>query len=400
MASLYAQKNSPYYWLRYYDPTEADPAKRRKSINTKIKLTAADKRKIEEAKKASVNGKRQKIKLTGNPKVNKLKREFEAGLSELIIQKKSGVKLIKKLKLSEGYAEYKAVRSVPGSKKYLKPKTFQNYDLAVKHFIDVCKDKYIYKYHESDYVKLLYYFEERKLSKNSKSIYTRALHTLWNYFVDKHYTRQNIIEVVESEEKDPEPIPLEDMYSIINYLKQDTAHPHHYQIIYFMLLTGCRPSSAIVQLKENIDFRRKIITIQNVKTGARKGKPYYRFPLYKELENLLKEMGVKQGDKGRLFDMFAVVPDNYTWPLSFWDRRIKLLLSAKSIEKRYTLKQIRPTTASFLINVLQMDIFSVKKLLDHANIKITDKNYVDFNVNNARKELDEITLESFLEEEI
>lgn len=46
-----------------------------------------------------------------------------------------------------------------------------------------------------------------------------------------------------------------------------------------------------------------------------------------------------------------------------------------------------------------MDIFVVKKLLDHANIKITDKNYVDFNVNSARRELDDVTLESFLDEE-
>ena len=109
-------------------------------------------------------------------------------------------------------------------------------------------------------------------------------------------------------------------------------------------------------------------------------------------------MGVKPGDTGRLFDMYTIVPENYTWPLSFWDRKIGFLLKSKSIERKYTLKQIRPTLASFLINVLKMDIYTVKKLLDHANIKITDKNYVDFNVNTARKELDDVTLESFLDE--
>ena len=96
--------------------------------------------------------------------------------------------------------------------------------------------------------------------------------------------------------------------------------------------------------------------------------------------------------------MYTIVPENYTWPLSFWDRKIGFLLKSKSIERKYTLKQIRPTLASFLINVLKMDIYTVKKLLDHANIKITDKNYVDFNVNTARKELDDVTLESFLDE--
>jgi len=45
-----------------------------------------------------------------------------------------------------------------------------------------------------------------------------------------------------------------------------------------------------------------------------------------------------------------------------------------------------------------MDIYTEKNLLDHANIKIIGKNYIDFNVNVARKELDDITLESFLNE--
>jgi len=65
----------------------------------------------------------------------------------------------------------------------------------------------------------------------------------------------------------------------------------------------------------------------------------------------------------------------------------------------YKLKQIRPTRASFLIIFLNMDIFSVKKLLDHANIKVKDKYYVDFNVNKTRKGLDAITIEGFLNSE-
>ncbi|MCF8242005.1 MAG: hypothetical protein K9J16_11515 [Melioribacteraceae bacterium] len=61
------------------------------------------------------------------------------------------------------------------------------------------------------------------------------------------------------------------------------------------------------------------------------------------------------------------------------------------------MKQIRSTFISFLINLLKMDIYVVYMLVDHADIKITDKHYIDFNVNNARKKLDDITLENFLE---
>lgn len=394
MKGVYVQQNSPYYWIRYYDKYVLNPAQKRKSVNTKIPVTPADKRKIEVSKKTG-----EKPDLQGTPELRKLVRDFKRGLAERNIMSNSNSILKKDKKLSEGFKEFKEFRSIPGSKKFLKLKTLSNYDIAVDHFLTVAGDKYIYKYSEKDYVNLLYLFEEKGLSINSRSIYTRSLHSLWKYFVEKFYTNHNIIETIPSEEKDPDPILLEDMYSIISYLKQDENYRHHYWITYFMLLTGCRPSSAIVQLKEDIDFKRKRITIKNIKAGVRKGKQFYRFPLYAELEKLIREMGVKEGDSGRLFDMFAVVPANYTWPLSFWDRRIGLLLRAKSISKRYTLKQIRPTLASFLINVLKTDIYTVKKLLDHANIKITDKSYVDFNVNVARKDLDDVTLESFLDED-
>lgn len=69
---------------------------------------------------------------------------------------------------------------------------------------------------------------------------------------------------------------------------------------------------------------------------------------------------------------------------------------SEKISKQYTLKQIKPTLASFLINFLNMDVFSVKKLLDHAYIKVTVKYYVDFNINKTRKDLDAITIEGFL----
>ena len=56
MASIYTQKNSPYYWIRYYDILEHEPSKKRKSLNSKIPITPADQRRIEEAKKKSSSG--------------------------------------------------------------------------------------------------------------------------------------------------------------------------------------------------------------------------------------------------------------------------------------------------------------------------------------------------------
>jgi len=277
-------------------------------------------------------------------------------------------------------------------------------------------DKKIYKYSaEKDYNNLLKYFDElkivhktikhedgskeiiyKKMSQNSKSNYTRSLRCLWNYFCDKNYAIMNIIDPVEMEETDPQPIPLDELWTIIGFIKSNNSSPHHYWVIYFMFLTGCRPSSAMVQLKEDIDFKRKIIRIRNVKSGKKKKKEFYQFPLYPELENLLLE--VKPQGKGRLFNMIKLNEVNYTYPLTFWDRAVKQLKSAGKISEYYTLKQIRSTTASYFINVMRMDIFTVKKLLDHSDIKVTDQHYIKFNVARIRESLMDFSLNDLIDE--
>ena len=405
MKGVYLQKRSPYYWIRYYDKFEQEETRKRKSINTKIEVTQSDWKRFASNEK-----------LIGTPDLRDKLKSFRNGLAQRNIELQSGVKLKHDLTLKDGYAEFKQVKSIPGSKGEIKEKTIKSYDLAVGHMIKSCGNKLIYKYSERDYHALLYYFDEFKIpgktkrnkknevvateykpmSMTSRAIYSRSLHVIWNYFVEKQYANKNIIEVLKSEDKDVNPIPIDDMLTILYYLKEDTDFPHQYQIIYFLLLTGCRPSSAMVQLKEDIDFKRKVIRIQNVKTGKRKGQQFYKYPLFKELEKLLKEIGVKPGSQGRLFDMYSEVPGNYTSPLSFWKRKVHFLYKAKKIEKEYNIKQIRPTLASFLINNFKMDIFTVKKLLDHTDIKVTDKHYVDFKVDNIRKELDEIEIEKLI----
>jgi len=146
----------------------------------------------------------------------------------------------------------------------------------------------------------------------------------------------------------------------------------------------------MVQLKEDIDLKTKTIRIVNVKAGVRKGNEYYQFPIYKELEDLLLEMNVKPGDTGRLFGHFALVQNNYSSPLSFWQRAMSTLQKQGKIRRHYTLKMIRSTAASRFINQLGLDIFQVKKLLDHSDIRVTEKNYVSFELDNIRKKIDPV----------
>jgi integrase len=405
MKGVYVRENSPFYWIRFYDKFASEERLKRRSINTKIPITEADKKRFA-----------VKEKPIGNSRLREFVKAFRTGFATRNVELESGVRLHRELILSEGYAEFKEIRSIPGSKKFTKKKTLINYDIAVNHMIAACGDKKIYKYSaEKDYNNLLKYFDElklvhktikkedgskeiiyKKMSQNSKSNYTRSLRSLWNYFCDKNYAAMNIIEPVEMEGADPQPIPLDELWSILKYLQTNQTSPHHYWLIYFMFLTGCRPSSAMVQLKEDLDFKRKILRIRNVKSGKKKKKEFYQFPMYLELEKLLQLM--KPQGNGRLFEMFKLNEINYTYPLTFWERTIKELKNAGKISEYYTLKQIRSTTASYFINIMRMDIFTVKKLLDHSDIKVTDQHYIKFNVAKIRETLMDISLNDLIDE--
>lgn len=390
-SGIFIRSDSIYYWLRFYDKTIEEKSKRAASISTKILVTPADRKRYEESR-----GTGTKPKIVGNSDLQRFVKAFNEGLHEKIINKKTGVRLIKSKKFSEAAEEYLYYKTRPGDPKKYRTRTILLYKKAVEHFIAAAGDKEIRKYSKRvDYYALLEYFEKNGIRQNSAAIYIRALRPIWNYFIKEKLVSENIMDKIQSEEAEPAPIPLEEMFRILIYFRENKENPHYFHVLYFMLLTGCRPSSAIVQLKENIFFKEKYIQIENVKTGARKGKKLYQFPLYPELERLLKSMNVQSGEKGRLFPEFSFSDGYYTSSLRFWERGIKVLALAKKISHAYTLKQIRSTFASFLVNVLKLDIFYVQRLLDHANIKVTEQHYTKLEIQSLRRELEDIEFSSF-----
>ena len=71
MTALLHKKNSPFYWIRLYDKTERDPKKKRKWVNTKIRLTDADLHRIKVSAKEKV-----RCKLKGNKEVIDLRTDL------------------------------------------------------------------------------------------------------------------------------------------------------------------------------------------------------------------------------------------------------------------------------------------------------------------------------------
>lgn len=63
MKGVYLQKNSPYYWIRYYDKFEQNDTRKRKSINTKIEVTPSDLKRFQKKEKLlSTTELRNKVK--------------------------------------------------------------------------------------------------------------------------------------------------------------------------------------------------------------------------------------------------------------------------------------------------------------------------------------------------
>lgn len=380
MRGVYIRERSPFYWLRYYDKTEPILSKRRKSICTKILITPSDLTYYKNCKKNN-----RKVKLKGSQDLIHFLDAFNRGLNEMYIAYKAGIKLNYQKTFNDGFSDFLYFHSIPDTKDELKQNTITLYNIVAKLFLKVCSDKPISEYTEKDYTKFLYYLDEVKLSQNTKSIYTTHLKAIWSFFLSKNYCKINLIIKIPAKIKDPAPIPSNDLQIILNHLRSHSEHIYQYNLIMFMLLTGCRPSSAIVQTAENIDYNNNVIRIVNVKTGKRKGKDYYNFPLYSALRSLLLEINVKSG---RLFHQFGINELDYTSSLKFWQRAQSTLLKYNQISRKYTLKQLRPTFASYCINILQMDIYTVQKLLDHSDIKVTNQHYILHDISNAKNKLD------------
>jgi len=50
-----------------------------------------------------------------------------------------------------------------------------------------------------------------------------------------------------------------------------------------------------------------------------------------------------------------------------------------------------------MINAPKMKILTVKQILDHSDIKITERHYVRLNLKGIREELDEFKLDDFVD---
>lgn len=340
--SFYKRKGSPYYYLRIYksEHLEPDPKKRRTSKTTKIPTTKAGERQIKNYVK-----------------------QLNAALVRKEHQSLWGIET-RNILLSEGTKQFL------DNKPDLARKTIETYELAARKMIAACSDKYINRYYDSDYTEFVKFLNKKNFSESSKSIFTRHLSAMWNYFISQKWTDNNIIIKIKSTKTNTMPIPFKEMQKILTYYHE--KNKEQYYLVYFLLLTGMRPSSALVIQWPDVDLTNKILIVNNVK-----GKRTFNFPIHSELLELLQDIGVKK--KGKIF--------SYTTPPKFFNNDCKKLFLRGNLGHPYTIYQLRNTFSSWLANK-GVNISTLQKLLDHTDQKITDKHYTKFELDYLRNEIE------------
>ena len=364
MASLYIRNDSPYYWIRYYDVHEEDPTKRPKALPTKIKVTESDRNKRILWEKAGKITKAPQIR--GNNQTKDLLQRFISASVDLNIEAKTGLKVTPTIRLNQGLKEFLS------SKPQLAKNTVRSYELAEWHLRQAIGDKPIHSITHSDFNKLLKRFDLLETSLTSQAIYTRSLYALFRYFYKKRYCEEVVIIVLKAPKKAVEPIPQKDMKVILDYFQENRQEwknkrkikeaKEQYNLIYFLLLTGVRISTALVQTWERIDLKDNMMTCINVKA---KNQTFY-FPIHPELRKFLLALGP------RTENLFSYSYKRGT--PAFWKRNIKVLFENKKIKKEYKLHDLRKTFTSWMANS-GVDSGYLQLLLNHSDVRTTKSFY-------------------------
>lgn len=357
MPTLIIREDSPYYWIMFYDSQEPVPSKRKKRLSSKIEVTESDLKRFLVWKE---NGSdiRLRPKVYGNKEANDLLNKIKAGLIDRKLLDKFGIKLKKGILLSPGLEEYLLLHPDYADN------TIKAKKLAVSHLIKAVGDKNIDLYTDYDYSKLIEFFRRKGFSQAGMNIHTAHLSALFNYFVKKKYCNENIIHVIKPSKGVPKPLTDKELQKILTYY-EEKAIKYHYHLVYFLILTGMRISSALAQRWEMINIPNKTMQVINVKA---KRKRFY-FPIYPELENLLRSMNLQKN--GRLFPEFEE-----TGIPKFFQRDMKLLYERGVIGQKYTFHNLRDTFASMLANK-NIDRSIVKDLLDHSSVAVTSEFYTE-----------------------
>ena len=179
---------------------------------------------------------------------------------------------------------------------------------------------------------------------------------------------------------------------LLDYLKNHDTY-QNYLIVYLSLITGARPNTILnIQLKD-INLQQNFLNLYDFKR-----KMYYKIKITQKTADLIKKQiaGRKQKD---LYLFYNNKKGQGEQSLKSYPRPIKRILDNmfnknSKEEEKIVPYSFRHTFANILLHYKNVNVFYVSKLLNHADINTTIKNYLTYNTEDTKEILQN------LEEEI
>jgi integrase/recombinase XerD len=248
------------------------------------------------------------------------------------------------------------------------------YNHAFNHFTTACSIQRIDRYTIEHGLKYIQHLQNAGLSVNTIHTYTKHMHIIWKYFVQKKYSRNNIIKIIDEEQKPVRVIPNDHLKIIFDEFKKN--NPEHYFTFKFLYYTGMRISSFLLLNWNDILIEQKIIYYRN-----KKGKRNSVFPVHQLLADLLDEhKAIRTGPVSLITTRNGIY--------SAWKRTVR---APDKLNMNYTVHQLRKTFGSAL-SMDGVNIKDVQELLDHSDEKTTKKFYRIAQTDRLRKEIDKANL--------
>lgn len=288
------------------------------------------------------------------------------------LKKPRSIFVVSYLTITQGLEQFLA------TKRYA-PKTASIFTDATRYFVEANGDLIIGNVSSYDDMKLNEYWE-RRLKVNSQSIYSRALATMFAWFVQKKYTTENPITRIPMQRTEVKAIPKKDLDLILGTLQKENIEG--YYLIKFLYLTGLRVGEAISLEWKNIDLENRLLRFWNQKSKRFDKRPFLlpALEVLTEIKlNTNRERLFLHSDTSCLFF--------YRTQARLWGERLPNGRLKEKILRKYHLHQLRKTFISALV-ASGIKFEDTMQYSGHKDSRTMVYHYIEYNYKKINERVD------------
>jgi integrase len=330
----YKRKDSPYWWIGWYDPATGEKGK---PYSTKTR----------NEREASLMVKEKERELLR-----------KANEQSIITPARTAIKF------SEAFELYKQDKR--NSQKSFTEGTIGTYTRALKYLYKSCGDKPVHKYDRSDYHKFINSMSS--LSHNTKALNSSNVYAIFRFLTSEKFIKENPFKRLPLKQKEFTVLTDAEVGAIRSY----AASTKYASLIDFQILSAFR-------LDEAVNCRTKNIRDGRISVKAKGGK-MRSIPISDEMQAWLDcyfmKSGIKKGGDVRLFNF------PYKHAVNFWSKLKRDL----NLGRGRSSHALRKYTLTNMANS-GVPINYVMEYAGHTDIKTTLQYYVKNDLNLIAGEL-------------